>query len=80
MKHKTNNNTGINSTQFVPFEDFLGIGTDSGFQSILIPGAGEPNFDSFENNPYLTKKQQKEGLVQRLLEKLPFQMITLNPD
>lgn len=42
--------------KFVPFEDFLGLGLDTGFSNILIPGSGDPNFDSFENNPYATKK------------------------
>lgn len=49
--------------KFTPFEDFLGLSLDEGFSNILIPGAGDPNFDSYENNPYITKKQASEGMV-----------------
>ena len=80
MKHTTKNNSFINSMQFVPFEDFLGLGLDSGFSSILIPGSGDPNFDSYENNPYATKRQDQERLVQQLLDKLPHQTIAIDPN
>jgi len=45
--------------KFVNFEDYLGIGHNFGYSSILIPGASEANFDTFENNPYQTKKQRQ---------------------
>ena len=27
-----------------------------GFESIVVPGSGEANFDTYESNPYATKK------------------------
>lgn len=80
MKHHfKNNKTKIKSLKFVNFEDFLGCGTNIGFSSIVIPGSGLANFDTFENNPYETKNQRKENEVRNLLEKIPYNMITLDP-
>ncbi|KAL4456195.1 hypothetical protein ABPG74_014156 [Tetrahymena malaccensis] len=80
MKHESFGYNTITDTQFVPYEDFLGLGIDGGFQSIVVPGAGEANFDAFESNPYQTKKQAREGLVKKLLEKIPSTTISLNPN
>jgi U3 small nucleolar RNA-associated protein 7 len=80
MKHHyKNNQTKTNSMKFVPFEDFLGLGTNQGYSSVVIPGAGEANFDSFEINPYQTKKQRQTSEVRQLLEKLPADMINVDP-
>jgi U3 small nucleolar RNA-associated protein 7 len=46
----------------------------------VIPGAGEPNFDSFVANPLITTKQRREEEVHQLLDKLPPETIMLNPD
>ena len=54
MKHTTPNRAKIFDSQFVPFEDFLGVGSDAGFQSICIPGSGQSKFDAYEANLYET--------------------------
>lgn len=68
----------INSLEFVPYEDVLGIGSSEGLTSILVPGCGEANFDALEQNPFRTKAQRREHEVKALLEKIPSDLITLN--
>jgi U3 small nucleolar RNA-associated protein 7 len=75
MKHKEQSN--VRCAKFIPFEDVLGLTTETGYSSIVIPGSGEPNFDAFEANPFETSKQRKEGLVHSLLEKLHPDSISL---
>lgn len=67
----------ISSIKFRPLEDVLCAGHSHGITSLIVPGSGEPNFDSFENNPFATLKQRREGEVQNLLNKLPSEMIVL---
>jgi len=47
----------IQSVDFCSHEDVLGIGHANGFESLIIPGSGDPILDTFEANPYGTDKQ-----------------------
>ncbi|BFU20790.1 BING4CT domain containing protein [Entamoeba histolytica HM-1:IMSS-B] len=70
----------ITSCEFCPFEDFIAIGRYNGVSTIPIPGSGSAVVDTFENNIYESQKSYKESEVQKLLDKIPADMITLNPN
>ncbi|CAO2814698.1 unnamed protein product [Amaranthus hypochondriacus] len=79
MSHSMAKGYQIQNVLFRPYEDVLGIGHSMGWSSILIPGSGEPNFDSMVANPYEIPKQRREKEIRSLLEKLPPESIMLDP-
>jgi U3 small nucleolar RNA-associated protein 7 len=64
---------------FCPYEDILGVGHSKGFTSAMIPGSGESLFDSKVPNPYSKNKNIASWNVATLLEKIPPDMINLDP-
>ncbi len=72
-------NQKIFDFNFIPFEDFAGLTFSNGFQNILVPESGSKDYDTFENNISLNRKQIRENTVRKLLEKLPIETINLDP-
>ncbi|KAG6828923.1 hypothetical protein H0H92_006309 [Tricholoma furcatifolium] len=70
----------LTSVRFAPFQDVLTIGHAAGLSSIIVPGAGEPNFDSSEADPFENKKARREKEVKALLDKIQPDLITLDPE
>ncbi|KAF8519734.1 BING4CT-domain-containing protein [Hysterangium stoloniferum] len=68
------------SIRWQPFMDVLGIGHTNGLSTILIPGSGEPGFDSAEADPFETNKRRAEREVRGLIDKIHPDMITLDPE
>ncbi len=68
----------VNSIRYQPFEDLMCVGLQNRVCNMIIPSAGESNFDTFEANPFETKKQRQERTVRSLMEKLQPDMITLD--
>ena len=60
----------LTSVRFCPFQDILTIGHHAGLSSLLVPGSGEPNFDSTEADPFEDKKRRQEREVKTLLDKV----------
>ena len=72
--------TAVHEIKFCPFDDVLGVGHGAGLTSLVIPGAGEPNFDSLEADPFEGKRRRREREVNQLLDKVPFDLITLDTE
>ncbi|CAO1613914.1 unnamed protein product [Sympodiomycopsis kandeliae] len=67
------------SIRFCPFEDVLGAGHGKGFTSLIVPGSGEPRFDSMELDPFESKTARREREVRGLLDKIQPDMISIDP-
>ena len=78
LRHELPGKTVV-SVRFRPFDDVLAVGHSGGLSSLLVPGAGEPNYDSREADPFQTNKGRREAEVRGLLDKLPAASITLDP-
>ncbi|XP_006457340.1 hypothetical protein AGABI2DRAFT_229703 [Agaricus bisporus var. bisporus H97] len=70
----------LTSLRFAPFQDVLTIGHNAGISSILVPGSGEPNFDSTEADPFENRKARREKEVKALLDKIQPDLISLDPE
>lgn len=68
----------ITGLDFCPFEDILATSHNKGVTNIIVPGSGDPNFDSYEESPFRSKKDRQEIEVRRLLEKVPYKLIHLS--
>lgn len=69
----------VSRVRFRPYDDILAIGHAKGVSTLIVPGAGEPNFDSREADPFQSKKARGEAEVHGLLDKLAASMITMEP-
>lgn len=69
---------GVRQCLFRPYEDIVGIGHGTGFSSIVVPGAGEANYDALQDNPFETRRGRQDREVRTLLEKLPPETIVMD--
>lgn len=70
----------IKTMKFVTFDDFAICGLETGVSSVVVPGSGEPNIDSNVANPFATTEWRQEQEIRGLLDKIPYDMITMDAD
>lgn len=68
----------VGKVKFCPWDDVLAVGHTEGVRTLLIPGSGEPNYDSLVANPFASTSQRREAEVKQILEKLPLETITID--
>jgi hypothetical protein len=79
LRHELPGKTVV-TLRFRPYDDVLSVGHSSGMSALIVPGAGEPNYDSLEANPYETKKAKREAEIHALLDRIPATAISLDPN
>lgn len=73
LKHDTS--SMVADMAFCPYEDILTTGHQNGVSNLIVPGSGDPVFDTVEDNPFETKKERQNREVRCLLEKVPYELI-----
>ncbi|KAL7424577.1 putative U3 small nucleolar RNA-associated protein 7 [Cryptotrichosporon argae] len=68
------------AARFCPFDDVLAVGHERGVSSLLVPGAGEANFDSAEADVFESHTRRRERDVRAVLDKIRPELITLDTD
>jgi len=69
-----------NASRFCPYDDTLIVGHGKGISSLLVPGSGEPNFDSAEADVFESHSRRRERDVRSVLEKIQPQLINMDTD
>lgn len=77
LKHSITG-AAVNTLEFCPYEDVLGIGHSLGFNTMIVPGSCNPNFDSMEANPIQSRSRRQNQEVSRLIEKIPVELIDID--
>lgn len=70
----------VHDLAFCPYDDILGTGHATGLTHLLVPGAGEANYDAYEADPYEGRRARREREVALLMDKIPADQITMDRD
>ena len=70
FRHDNVDRRNVSDCRFVPYEDFMGVCYNGKFVSVFLPESGSFWFDTFENNLNQDRRQNREIIVTKLLEKV----------